>query len=293
MNIEQIEKIKRLALIAMFSDDDLMDMFVLKGGNALDIVYQLANRASADLDFSIINEFKQEDLKIIEEKIKKVITKTFKTGGYEVFDVRFIQKPQKISPEVIDFWGGYQIDFKIIETERYGQLSSNLDSLRRQSTVVGEGQKRKIKIDISKFEYCYGKQEKEVDGYTIYVYTLEMIVLEKLRAICQQMPEYLKMVKASSGSGRARDFFDIYVVMEAYRIDLKKPENVELLRNIFAAKKVPLRLIGKIEKEREFHRQSFDAVKSTVRSTFQLKDFDFYFDYDINECRTLEPFWVK
>jgi len=293
MDLEQIEKIKRLTLIAMFSDDDLMDMLVLKGGNALDIIYKLANRASADLDFSIVNEFKQDELKIIEEKIRKVITKTFRTGGYEVFDIRFVQKPERISPEVTDFWGGYQIDFKIVETERFSQLSSNIESLRRQSTVVGKGQKRKIKIDISKFEYCNGKQEKEIDGYTIYVYTPEMIVIEKLRAICQQMPEYLKMVKASHGSGRARDFFDIYVVMEACKIDLNKPENRELLRNIFEAKKVPLRFIVKIKEEREFHRQSFGAVKNTVISSFQLKDFDYYFDYVLTKCSTLESLWIK
>ena len=293
MELEQIEKIKRLALIAMFSDDDLMDMLVLKGGNAIDIIYNLANRASADLDFSIVNEFKQEELKTIEEKIKKVIAETFKTGGYEVFDISFVQKPERISPEVEDFWGGYQIEFKIVETERYRQLSSNMDSLRRQSTVVGEGQRRKIKIDISKFEYCKGKQEKEIEGYTIYVYTPEMIVTEKLRAICQQMPEYLKTVKASHGTGRARDFFDIYVVMEAYQIDLKKPENIELLKNVFDAKKVPLRLIEKIEKEREFHRPSFDMVKSTVRSSIQLKDFDYYVDYVLEKCRILKSLWVK
>ena len=107
------------------------------------------------------------------------------------------------------------------------------------------------------------------------------------------MPEYLKMVKASYGSGRARDFFDIYIAMETFKIDLNTPDNIELLRNIFEAKKVPLRLIGRIEEEREFHRQSFDAVKSTVRSYVQLKDFDFYFDHVIILCRTLESLWIE
>ena len=34
--------IRRLVIIAMFSDDRLMEKFVLKGGNALSLVYGLA-----------------------------------------------------------------------------------------------------------------------------------------------------------------------------------------------------------------------------------------------------------
>ena len=51
VDLDRIEKIKRLAIIAMFSDDDLMERLVLKGGNALDIVYEIGSRASMDLDF--------------------------------------------------------------------------------------------------------------------------------------------------------------------------------------------------------------------------------------------------
>ena len=53
MDIKQVEKIKKLATIAMFSDDDLMEMLVLKGANALEIVHGLAVRTSIDLDFSV------------------------------------------------------------------------------------------------------------------------------------------------------------------------------------------------------------------------------------------------
>ena len=38
-NLEFLEQVKKLVIIAMFSDDDLMERLVLKGGNLLDIVY--------------------------------------------------------------------------------------------------------------------------------------------------------------------------------------------------------------------------------------------------------------
>ena len=50
-------QIKKLAVIAMFSDDELMGRLVLKGGNAIDLIYRLSSRASVDVDFSIENDF--------------------------------------------------------------------------------------------------------------------------------------------------------------------------------------------------------------------------------------------
>jgi hypothetical protein len=36
----------------MFADDELMDFFVLKGRNAMDLAHQMNSRASIELDFS-------------------------------------------------------------------------------------------------------------------------------------------------------------------------------------------------------------------------------------------------
>ncbi len=292
MDLKQLEKIKKLAIIAMFSDDDLMEKLVLKGGNALDIVHKVALRASVDLDFSIENEFNEQELPITQGKIQKVLRDTFSAEGYEVFDITFSKRPKRITPDMAAFWGGYRVEFKIMETDKHQKLQADIDSLRRQAIVVGDRQKRKMKIDISKFEYCRSKQESELDGYTVYVYTPEMIVCEKLRAICQQMPEYARTVRNPSRSARARDFFDIYTVIEYFKIDLTNTENIQLLRNIFAAKKVPLNLIGKIKTYREFHRSSFVAVKDTVKASEELRGFDFYFDYVVAKCRDLKPLWI-
>lgn len=194
----------------MFSDDYLMEMLVLKGGNALDIVYKIADRASMDLDFSISNKFKEDELIVIEEKIKNSLEKTFREENYVVFNVDFVERPKRIKPGMEDFWGGYRVEFKVIERDKYNENPSDLDYLRKHAAIVGKKQRKRFIIDISKFEYCELKEEVDLDGYTIYVYTPAMLAFEKLRAICQQMPEYSTIVKNPGQSARARDFFDIY-----------------------------------------------------------------------------------
>lgn len=216
MDLKHLEQIKRLVIIAMFSDDDLMNMLVLKGGNALDIVYNVAPRASIDLDFSISSQFDQLD--IMSGKIKDALTKVFDEHGYVVFDFDVIEKPQIPNDNTPEFWGGYQIEFKIIE---------------------------------------------------------------------RQLPDYSDTIGREYRTARARDFFDIYVVLENFNIDLLTAENIALLKLAFEAKQVPLPYLSKIKEYREYHRTDFLAVQDTVKPNFKLKDFDFYFDYVVDICQLL------
>lgn len=293
LDLERIERVKTLAIIAMFSDDYLMERLVLKGGNAMDIVHKVSARASMDLDFSIAGEFSGEELGSIEERVQRVLSDTFREAGFEVFDVKFLEKPQTVTPDMADFWGGYVINFKIIETEKHEQLAGDMDSLRRQAAVVGWNRRRTLTIQISKFEYCQPKQQALLEGYSIFVYSPEMIALEKLRTICQQIPDYRESVKSRSRTARARDFVDIYVLIEHYRIDVTTPSNTDLLKRIFNAKRVPLMLLGEIEEYREYHRPDFAAVRDTVKPGTTLQDFDFYFDYVVSLCGALKSLWEE
>jgi len=291
MDLDYLEQIKKYAIIAMFSDDDLMDMLVLKGGNVLDLIYGVSARSSIDIDLSMENEFDEKNIDIIKAKIKKVLEDTFQEAGYVVFDIKFVETPQNITPDLKDFWGGYEIEFKVIEKNKYPDLKNDIESLRRSALVVGPKNRKKFFIQISKFEFCEQKQEYDIEGYRIYLYSPEMIVFEKIRAICQQMPEYRKLVKSSHQTARARDFVDIFFLLKKYKIRIDSKENIKLLKCIFDTKRVPLELIGKIYNYKEFHRQDFDAVKDTVKAGIKLKDFDFYFDYIIRICNVLKPFW--
>lgn len=202
------------------------------------------------------------------------------------FDVTLEPKPEMISAEIEAFWGGYDLQFKLIPRTRYDELGGQLDAIRREAIPSRPGGKARFEIDISRHEYCAGKQTVEIDQFTVYVYTPAMVVCEKLRAICQQTPTYTQFVKKHRAP-RTRDFFDIHEVVKRFNIDLLGEENQELLRNIFRAKRVPLELLLGIDEQRNFHRQGWDALKDTVDPAVRLHDFDFYFDYVLTLSREL------
>src|SRR5258708_1408102 len=77
-------EIRKLAIVAMFADDVLLQHLVLKGGNALDIVLGITGRTSVDLDFSIEGDFK--DVNDIKRRAQKAIKDRFDSAGFEVFD---------------------------------------------------------------------------------------------------------------------------------------------------------------------------------------------------------------
>lgn len=56
-----LDDIKRMVIIAMASDDELMETLVLKGGNAIDLMYRdrsnNLSRSSYDLDFLMEGDF--------------------------------------------------------------------------------------------------------------------------------------------------------------------------------------------------------------------------------------------
>lgn len=287
-NVAILDKIKRLVIIAMFSDDDLMDRLVLKGGNLIDLVYGISPRASMDVDFSLDGEFESE--KALHDKVSRVLKTTFEEVGYVVFDLDVRAVPPKLSDNMKDFWGGYQVKFKLIEQSDYDSFKNDISLLRRRSLSVGKRGSTNFKIDISKHEYCTGKLAQEFDDYTIYTYSPQMLVCEKIRAICQQMPEYVAFVMGHH-SGRARDFVDIHTVAEHFLIDFTTEPFHRTLENVFRVKRVPLRLLGEMGEFRDYHREDFSAVQDTVKPGVTLKDFDFYFDYVLERCKPLESLW--
>lgn len=281
--IRTVHNIKKLGIVAMFSDDELLEEMVLKGGNAMDIVYQASNRSSVDLDFSMERDF-PEGFERFSERIKKTLEKEFlEQMNLKVFDAKIFEQPKGLRDDPsMEFWGGYGVEFKLIDQEIFEANENNIEVLRKLAIDLGQGPK--FLIDISKHEYVVGKREVELDGYRIYVYSPEMIVCEKLRAICQTTKEYGPIVKRNRGipKGRAKDFLDIYLLVEKYKIDMTSDENFSILREMFNVKKVPMDFLDLMENYRDLHRTDFPSVEATVRLGKELKQFDFYFNYCLN-----------
>jgi hypothetical protein len=192
--------------------------------------------------------------------------------------------------ELAAFWGGYLVEFKLISKRRAIEVDHDLETMRREAIRLGEGSK--FTIDISRHEYVDGKVERELDGYRIYVYSPEMIACEKFRAICQQMPEYASIIKRNGlGNQRARDFVDIEALVRRFGVDLASERVQHILTEMFALKRVPLELLGKIEGTRDFHALGFEEVKAAMRPGVKIEPFDYYFGFVCDQCAKLKPLW--
>jgi predicted nucleotidyltransferase component of viral defense system len=281
-----LAQIRRAVIVAMFSDDVLMEQLVLKGGNALALIYRWGQRSSLDIDLSIEGDF--VDLTDTRERIFNVLRKKFDSMNCIIFDERFEVRPATGVLPNGSKWGGYVTEFKLIEKYRHAELKGELDEIRRHSVITGPLQRRTFRIELSKHEFCEGKAEVELDDHSVYVYTPEMISIEKLRAICQQMPEY---DKRGYKTARARDFYDIHTILTQGKVDLGLTANIKLTENIFAAKDVPLDFIPRIRESREFHRNDWPSVQAAVAGS--LRSFDYYFDYVVHETLKLKSLWVE
>src|SRR5688500_2815085 len=71
-----LDRIKILAVQAMFSDDDLLEKLVLKGGNAMVLIHRVGARTSVDLDFSLEQDF-GNDVAGVRSRIEKLLTDAF------------------------------------------------------------------------------------------------------------------------------------------------------------------------------------------------------------------------
>ena len=213
---DRLDAIKQTAITAMFADDELMDVLVLKGGNAMDLIHRVNARASVDLDFSIAADL---DVPATLPRVERALRSTFDLEGLYAFDIKMNVRPGQMPNELASFWGGYLVEFKLIALQRAREAAFDLETLRREAIRLGEG--TRFTIDISRHEYVADREAHDLNGYRIYVYSPEMIVCEKLRAICQQMPEYGPLIlRSGGGHQRARDFVDITALIEHFQLDV-------------------------------------------------------------------------
>ncbi|OEK66668.1 hypothetical protein AST01_09990 [Staphylococcus equorum] len=278
--------IRKLIITGIFADDLILGQFALKGGNALSMAHNLSERASMDIDLSMKEDI--DSLTISREELKDTlqqnIAQSLEGENLTIIDFTLNDSPRKTNNK---FWGGYRITFKVVDNEEIQNNNNDIDSIRKLSISLGKSEKKEMKIDISKYEFIDNAILVDCDDDSlINVYSLTMIISEKLRAICQQMPEYKEKMKVKT-SPRPRDFYDIYTIIESkpnLGNDLMLGEIKSMMREIFRLKDVPLSLLEnvKLEDTKEFHEKDFETVLQTIYATSHRKEFDFYYSYVCN-----------
>lgn len=172
---ENLLEIRKTIIVAIASDETLMERLVLKGGNALDIIYKIGERSSLDVDFSMVGDFKDDiELRTIRERLYAALRDRFDSLGYVVFDEKFEPRPLNHKSPGVTIWGGYGVYFKLIPRGRFLALGGVagtrpdgklLEAIRREAQTSGPRFQRVFSIEISKFEYCTGRALTEIDGF--------------------------------------------------------------------------------------------------------------------------------
>ena len=252
-------------------------------------IHGITGRGSYDLDFSMEGEF--EDIELLRTAMIRALRASFAEESLIPFDIKVEFKPPGISDDMKTFWGGYAVEFKLVDTNTHREHKDDLVKLRQNSLAIGpSGIGTKFQIDISRFEYCGGQQRVMFENYAMAVYSPMAIVCEKLWAICQQLPEYGPIVNRNqTRKGRAGDFLDIFTILDRFAIDTGSGEFRDHLQRTFAAKKVPLQFLELIEKTYALQEADFERVRATVAQPATLEPFDVYFQRVVSLCSDLKP----
>lgn len=264
----RIEDVLDESILAIFKDRVLSKRMVLKGGSAMRLLDHERSRLSIDVDFSVRGSIHAQAPYF--SRVEKSLSNQF-SPRYHVLDFRVTPRPKRKKPDQPKWWKGWLCQFKLIEPA-YAALP--LETQRRRAIIPEGSNSPVIRIEISEHEYCGVDRKKSVQGVIVHGYTRELLVVEKLRAICQQHPDY----RFCSSKNRARDFYDIYKLCS--RTDHRFFRRCQKhLPAVFEAKDVPVSLLNALWDE-EFlsvQRQGFIQVVDSTKGA--LFDFDVYVEY--------------
>lgn len=261
MNIKDVLEI---AVISIFSDKELSKQLVLKGGFAINLLEKIDNRLSTDIDLSYKACIK--DALKFSNLIKHALESEFKNHDYDVIDFDFTKKP-KVSKNKPSWWGGWLCEFKL-STIKDRKLSDQ--QRRRQALIPEESNNSTIEIEISEHEYWGTAHKTKIKGVSINGYSREMLVVEKIRAMCQQHPKYPYALPRN----RTRDLVDIYNLSEDHLDKVFLDKCKSELPKSFEAKEVDLKLLDAFYADSSFIEKLKDGFQQ-VSDTLKGKKFPF------------------
>lgn len=268
-----IDFVIETSLVAIYSNNLLSDQLFLKGGQALRVKEKIKNRFSADIDFSFATEIADQDIYF--EMLREALASGFYGSGYYLFDFSYNRKPRFKKEGTPDFWSGWGVEFKLVPNSKRNLSKADLS---RSGLVPKGASSPKITLDISEHEYCGSVEKVKVKCTDVNVYSRKLLILEKIRAICQQHPEYpLKSVDQ-----RARDYYDIeqlwVIVLKEENAEVFLEECAKHIKLVFDAKGVNLELLENIFEPAfvELQKNGWKSVQNTVSG--KLESFEYYIE---------------
>jgi len=295
-NLEEFKNLRKSFIEGIFSNNDLLGIFAIKGGSAIDIVHDIGmGRSSIDIDLSMKGDLTLS-IDILKETLRESIHAETSKIGLAPIAIKIIPKPKHpINPRQ----SGYEVTFKLIPLEAYiakkEYSEQDIDEnalFSTDSKMQGPDGKSKFKIDISKFDYWPDNMDyKQVGEVYVQAYPVHQIVCEKIRTACEQLTR-----DGDRRKSRARDIYDIYAIFES------KPDEMscwnsnvlhEDLEKCFSANNLSLSLLTRFSEIRPLYARTFDQVRATLNETARsnLQEFDFYFNYVASKVQELDSFW--
>ena len=184
---QQIEKdyILSWILLGIAEHSQLKDSIVFKGGTVLKKIYFNNYRFSEDLDFTLLNN---------------------SVANKDIFDW-FTESFQYLREEA-------NIPLQIIDNNEHEDSGINF-YISYVGPLGGQGNNKKIKIDISRSEKLEFEpilrpvfvEYSDIKTNNLFCYPLEEVLVEKMRSIMQRM--------------QARDFYDIWYLLEVHGMDIE------------------------------------------------------------------------
>ena len=267
----KIEDVITEVVIAIYGSPRLASLLILKGGCAMRMFDEQNARLSIDADFSIKGVLTNADP--IFREMEHCFVARFSTFGFDLIDFGAARRPKKHRRDFPEWWGGWACEFKLVDKKH---RKKTMETKRRNALIPEGANSPKIQIDLSEHEYCGKQRTKTIHGIRVRAYSREMLVLEKLRAICQQHPDYPYRQQARN---RARDFYDILSLTEDTSDEFIR-RCQHHLKAVFEAKAVPLWILRALWDDDAFideFRLGFDQVKNTVRG--RLDEFNTYLEH--------------
>ena len=211
----------------------ICDNFLFKGGTCLIKCYFGYYRFSEDIDLTWknqdINKNKtgkqlSRDLSEIADKIgeifEEICSKVNLEFKFDKNDTNFFEFGGSNKMLTLKLW----FNSEILKIKKFIKIQINFVECLRFKPTIG-----KLKSIIPKnreLEFLY---PKEYDEYSrdieIPVYNIKEILCEKVRAILTRQ-----------GSTKARDYLDIFFILNRYNFDIKKLKNKIIEKTLFALK---------------------------------------------------------